>query len=143
MFGLKVKINVQAFVFVASNNLQIDGSKIEPLLLDILAKLKLLSFPKKASDFKDFVATVQNLKRAVEKIVVLVESYGEQIKPLSSEQKKDLAVEMLDALFEFPLALELADTTIFALLVSFVVDDLNTQFGQKWTPDIIGKIVTR
>jgi hypothetical protein len=131
--SLKVSVNPKAFEDTLRERLgDQTANEVNEAIDWLVDSVYQIQIPKKIKDFKGFVDTVYGLKRSIEKLVVVIESQKVVLGAMTSEEKKDLAVELLDELFEFPLFLEIADKVIFSLLVSFVVDELNQIFGKAW-----------
>jgi hypothetical protein len=69
-------------------------------------------------------------------VIERIEFYSEELEDLNSEEKKDMAAELLNKLIDIPYMPEWLEAKLFDFSIDGAVQILNNLFGHKWLKDI-------
>ena len=100
------------------------AQKIYAILCDKIGEIKKIEKWNTEAFLGVFQLTLQTVKE--------VEAWMPEFKPLTSEQKKKVAVEVLNKFIDIPFVPDWLEDNFIAIGVDKVVDLLNKLFGHDW-----------
>jgi hypothetical protein len=69
-------------------------------------------------------------------IIERIEFYSEELETMTSEDKKDMAVKLVNKLVDIPYIPEFLEEKLFDFVIDGLVHVLNGLFGHKWLSNI-------
>ncbi len=106
------------------------SKKIDSVATDLIKNSKLVI--KLAKEIKSTGFSFGKLKKVVQQVCIIVETYTNDVGILSSSAKIELAVEIINIIVDIPYIPEWLERKIFKVVVKKVVNYLNKKFGDEW-----------
>lgn len=78
------------------------------------------------------IETIPQLVQIIFHVVIKVEGWMERFKGITSEQKKKVAVEVINKFIDIPIAPEWFEAKLIGMIIDKIIDFLNRTFGHRW-----------
>lgn len=89
----------------------------------------------------EIISNIGKLNALIMDIILAVELVAndaiDDLEDLKSSDKLEAAVQIIDDLTNLPFWLELVDAHVFRLVISVLVEVINSKFGNAWNLDIV------
>ena len=85
------------------------------------------------------IMNISKIVTFIESVVITVENVYKTIfsdSDIDGSDKLEVAVDIIDDMFEFPFWFELIDEFVLRIIISVVVHYINKEFGHDWKLDV-------
>lgn len=104
--------------------------ELKQLIVNSIAKVQGVVEPVKAKDYKE-AFEIGSM------VIKEVEAYSSKVSKLSGEEKRQLAIDVLNTLIDVPVLPEFIEAIAIGKLIDVIVSILNRIFGRQWIEKVL------